>query len=212
MKKTIFILLLTLMIGHSYAQESESFENHASRLYVSIGTGIPVLNMGGGFSYTYEIGKVDSTSFLGVSLDTQLGISGTTGIYFNTQMSFGAGYRYKSGARFYFDILGLGFGLTHERDTVIDNSSSTVYSVMATATGVLINFMGFHHTTSNGFYFSWRNNLTLFTNIYGKSIDNLGNTIAINISGGGLEYRTYFTFGFDFSRKYNPRAYQKREY
>jgi len=222
MKKIIFVLLFILTMGHTYAQESEGFQNHAFRVYGSVGYDIGGIesaaigfNMGGGLSYTYEFGKIDSKHFMGVSVDTQLGGVGFYGLlFFNIQSSFGVGRHYEDGGRFFFDILGVGYALINYSSTREEYNGYDRVSIdnNATATGVLINALSFHLTTSTGFYFSWRNNV-MFYNRY-KSTDTHQSGIVEKYQGTffDFEYRWYFTFGFDFSKKYNPKVYQKRSF
>ena len=218
MKKTILILLFMLIIKNSYAQElEESYENHAFRPYVSIGYGTQNLNGGGGLSYAYEFGEIDSEKFMGFSIDTQVGSIGSSDkrffnrVFFNIQSSVGTGIRYKDGSRFYFDILGIGYSLVNSSSTIelIDNTTVIRNSIM---TGFLLNFMGFHLTTKTGFYFSWRNNVILYNRLYESNFYESSIVEENKFSKFDIEYRTYFTIGFDFSKVYSPKNYQKRSF
>ena len=190
MKK--FILMLLLFVSTmGYAQESESddFKNHAFRMYGSLGTGIPFRNLGMGLSYAYEAGNFGKTKdvFLGISTDMQLGYSSANWLSFNIQSSISVGKLYQDGGRFSYDILGFGYGLIYSFGD--DLSDGLSYGIFGSTPGELvINFFSFHHTSNNGFHFSWRNNLALYS----------------------VEYRSYFTIGFDFSKLYNPRVYRER--
>ena len=223
MKKTIFILLFILTMGHTYAQESESYKNHAFRIYGSLGYDIAGIeltaigfNMGGGLSYTYEFGKIDSKNFMGVSVDTQLGGIGFLGVlFFNLQSSFGMGQHYEDGGRFFFDIIGVGYALINYSSTRYENNK--YYKEMSidnssTATGILINALSFHLTTPIGFYFSWRNNVMLYNRYNSTDTYESGSVEKFKGAFFDFEYKTYFTFGFDISKKYNPKAYQKRSF
>ena len=223
MKKIIFILLFILIIGQTYAQESESYKNHAFRVYGSLGYDIAGIeltaigfNMGGGLSYTYEFGKIDSKHFVGVSVDTQLGGIGFLGLlFFNLQSSFGIGQRYEDGGRFFFDILGVGYALINYSSTRYENNEyyeEVSIDNSSTAVGVLINALSFHLTTSTGFYFSWRNNVILYNRYKRTDTHKSGSVEKFQGAFFDFEYRTYFTFGFDLSKKYNPKAYQKRSF
>ena len=188
MKKFILMLLL-LVSTMGYAQESESddFKNHAFRMYGSVGTGYPSQNLGVGLSYAYEAGNFGKNKdvFLGVSTDMQLGISMVPWLVFNAQFSISVGKLYQNGGRFSYDILGSGFGLMYDLG---ESSFLESYIPRIDPWHVVLNFFSFHYTSNNGFYFSWRNNLLIT----------------------GLEYRSYFTLGFDFSKLYNPRVYRER--
>jgi len=217
MKKVILMLLFILTMNNSYAQELEdSFENHAFRPYVSIGYGTQALNGGGGLSYTYEFGEIDSKKFMGFSIDTQLGgIGSPSMMFFNVQSSVGSGIRYKDGSRFYFDILGIGYSLVNfstTREIYGQYGYETVIRE-STMTGFLLNFMGFHLTTKNGFYFSWRNNVMFYNRLYESNTYESG-VVENDVQRGltAIEYRTYLTFGFDFSKVYSPKNYQKRSF
>ena len=223
MKKTILILLFMLMINNSYAQDLEgSFENHAFRPYVSIGYGTQALNGGGGLSYTYEFGEIDSKKFMGFSIDAQVGSIGSNNrdffnrMFFNVQSSVGTGIRYKDGSRFYFDILGIGYSLVNLSRSIEINGNYGYETVIknSTMTGFLLNFMSFHLTTKTGLYFSWRNNFIMYsranaTYIYESTVVEKRKNASFDF---GFEYRTYITFGFDFSKIYSPKNYQKRAF
>ena len=108
-------------------------------------------------------------------------------LIFNTQSSIGVGRRFENGGRFFYDIIGLGYSLTyepHHHDFEYTTRNKPI-------SGMLINALSFHYTDNSGFYFSWRNNFVFVSD---------------------FEYRTYFTFGFDFSKLYNPRVYEKRSF
>ena len=218
MNKAIFTLLFILTMGQTYAQESESFKNHAVRVYGSFGYDIGGIelaaigfNMGGGLSYAYEFGKINSKHFMGVSVDTQLGAIGFPGIlFFNFQSSFGIGRHYENGGRFFFDILGVGYALLNHSSTKKEYNGN--YDKVSTATGVLINALSFHHTTSTGFYFSWRNHVMFYNRYRSTNTHESGVVEKFQGSFFDFEYKWYFTFGFDFSKKYNPKAYQKRSF
>ena len=205
--------LFILVINNTQVQElEESFENHAFRPYVSIGYGTKALNGGGALSYAYEFGEIDSKKFMGFSIDTQLGSIGSPSMMsFNVQSSVGTGIRYKDGSRFYFDILGIGYSLVNSSSTIelIDNTSMTRESTM---TGFLLNFMGFHFTTKTGLYFSWRNNVILYNRLYESNFYESGVVEENKSSKFDIEYRTYFAIGFDFSKVYSPKNYQKRSF
>ena len=216
MKKAILILLFMLMINNSYAQEIEgSFENHAFRPYVSIGYGTKALNGGGGLSYAYEFGEIDSKKFMGFSIDAQLGSVGSPSMmFFNIQSSVGTGIRYKDGSRFYFDILGIGYSLVNfstTREIYGQYGYETVISE-STMTGFSLSFMGFHLTTKTGLYFSWRNNVILYNRLYESNFYESGIVEENKSAEFDVEYRTYFTIGFDFSKVYTPKNYQKRSF
>lgn len=187
MKKFILVLLL-FVSTMSYAQESKSedFENYAFRMYGSLGTGIPFRNLGMGLSYAYEAGNFGKNrdTFFGISSDVQLGYSSANWLSFNVQSSISVGKLYQHGGRFSYDIIGFGYGLIYSFGDGLHDAG--IFG--ATPGELVINFLSFHHTSNNGFYFSWRNNLSLYS----------------------VEFRSYFTIGFDFSKLYNPRVYRER--
>ncbi len=201
MKKFILVLLLFVStMGYAQESESEVLNNHTFRLYAGFGSGYPILTGLLGMSYTYETGGALSRSFFGVSLDTQVGATmaggGPNELFsetFNIQSSIGVGKRYEHGGRLFYDIIGVGYSLLNiDRHDFIDSS-------------ILINVLSFHYTDKSGFYFSWRNNFTA--------------PLTTDVSVGGeifpmmlIEWRTYITIGFDFSKLYNPRVYEKRSF
>ena len=201
-----FILVLLLFVSTmGYAQESESkvLNNHAFRLYAGFGSGYPILTGLLGMSYAYETGGALSRSFFGVSLDTQVGaimagggpndlFSGT----FNIQSSVGVGKRYEHGGRLFYDIIGAGYSLVVVNDLIQPVQSS-----------ILINVLSFHYTDKSGFYFSWRNNFTAPLTVGYKDVGD-----GMQVPSMLIEWRTYITIGFDFSKLYNPRVYEKRSF
>jgi len=211
MKKIILVLLLFgATIGNTYAQESqkiEKFSNHAFRMYAGLGSGVPIITGLVGLSYAYETGGALSRSFFGVSLDTQVGATylWVAEATFNIQSSIGVGKRYQHGGRFFYDIIGVGYSFVTMK-----------YVVGGAMSSMLVNFLSFHYTGKSGFYFSWRNNLTVPFTVYRR------NDVPITFYNSGnddnslpfqaIEYRTYFTFGFDFSKLYNPKVYEKRSF
>ena len=194
MKKFILVLLL-FVSTMGYAQESESkvLNNHALRLYAGFGSGYPPMSALIGISYAYETGGVLSKSFFGVSLDTQVGAT-MMGATFNIQSSIGVGKRYEHGGRLFYDIIGVGY-----------SSSDSTYS------SVLINVLSFHYTDKSGFYFSWRNNFAAsFSSSSSGGCGGNGNGDSYSMRN--IEWRTYITIGFDFSKFHNPRVYEKRSF
>ena len=224
MNKIIFTVLFIVTMGQTYAQESEFYKNHAFRTYGSFGYDIGGMeltaigfNVGGGLSYTYEFGKIDSPYFVGVSVDTQVGAVGIIGLsseplFFNFQSSFGVGWHCEDGGRMFFDIVGVGYALLNRSFTSYENNGygKVLIDKNTTATGVLVNAFSFHKTTSTGFYFSWRNNVMFYNKYRSTKTHESGVVEKFQSSFFDFEYRSYFTFGFDFSKKYNPKAYQKR--
>ena len=195
MKKFILVLLLFVStMGYAQESESEALNNHAFRLYAGFGSGYPILTGLVGMSYAYETGGALSRSFFGVSVDMQAGVTMAWGFdeTFNIQSSVGVGKRYEHGGRLFYDIIGAGYSL-------LNLTGAGVFS------SVLINFLSFHYTDKSGFYFSWRNN---FTAPLTTSFSRGDETFPIIL----IEWRTYITIGFDFSKKYNPRVYEKRSF
>ena len=190
MKKFILVLLLFIStMGYAQESESEDFKNHAFRMYGSVGTGFPFWNAGVGMSYAYEAGNLGKKrdAFFGISTDVQLGISMSPWVVFNAQFSVSVGKLYQNGSRFSYDLIGSGFGIMYDyRDNSILESDIPGIDPWHVA----LNFFSFHYTSNSGFYFSWRNNLLLTS----------------------IEYRSYFAIGFDFSKLYNPRVYEKRSF
>ena len=218
MKKFILVLLLFVStIGYAQESELESFENHVFRLYGSIGYGTQALNGGGGLAYAYEFGEVNSKKFMGLSVDMQVGSVGLPSmLFFNIQTSFGTGIRYKDGSRFYFDILGIGYSLVTSSLTEEMYGKHGYESVTGkyTSIGFLLNVLSFHYTTNNGFYLSWRNNIMLYSKSFLSRTYESGIVEKFNNSDSSFtfEYRTYVTVGFDFSKLYSPKNYQKRTF
>ena len=188
MIKKILLILLVLSMGKLYSEEIDIFSNHAFRLYGSVGAGYPFFNGGAGVSYAYEFGDLGKNKeiFFGISTDAQLGTSSfySPPLVFNLQASLSVGKQFQNAGRFSYDILGSGFGI------VYDFSESKLQSSWEDDNQFqyVLNFFSFHYTANNGFYVSWRNNLML----------------------AFLEYRSYFTIGFDFSKIYNSKIYEKR--
>ena len=202
MKKFILVLLLFVStMGYAQESESEVLNNHAFRLYAGFGSGYPILTGLLGMSYTYETGGALSRSFFGVSVDMQAGATMAWGVdeTFNIQSSIGVGKRYEHGGRLFYDIIGAGY-------SVLNLTRAGVFS------SVLINVLSFHYIDKSGFYFSWRNNFTapLTTSFSRGDIDGNGNSDTYSMML--IEWRTYITFGFDFSKKHNPRVYEKRSF
>ena len=192
MKKFILVLLLFVStMGYAQESESEALNNHAFRLYAGFGSGYPILTGLVGMSYAYETGGALSRSFFGVSVDMQAGVTMAWGAdeTFNIQSSIGVGKRYEHGGRLFYDIIGAGY-------SVLNLGGNGAYS------SVLINVLSFHYTDKSGLYFSWRNN---FTAPITTSLSE-GHSIML------IEWRTYITLGFDFSKFHNPRVYEKRSF
>lgn len=208
---TMRILLFILMMFSTdkfYGQELQDVDNsinHAFRFYASIGSGIPIINCGIGLSYAYEKGE---DVFYGWSLDTQVGFKGMLRdgfinheLIFNVQSSVGVGRRFENGGRFFYDIIGLGYSLSYE----MAHHDFEYTTPNKPNSGILINVLSFHYTDSSGFYFSWRNNIAIPLTDYSVGNKNRPNLPpvprTVYNSGGGnnlaIEWRTYFTFGFD---------------
>ena len=183
----------------SYAQDSKSevLNNHALRLYAGFGSGYPIITGLIGLSYAYETGGALSRSFFGVSLDTQIGATLIWAVEttFNVQSSIGVGKRYEHGGRFFYDIIGVGYSFV-TMQAIVERGMSNI----------LVNFLSFHYTDNSGFYFSWRNNFTLPVTVY--NVGNENRPLPFYM----IEWRTYITLGFDFSKRYNPKTYKKRSF
>ena len=221
--KILLLILMMFSVDKLYGQELQDTDNsinHAFRFYASIGSGSPIMNCGIGLSYAYEKGdKV----FYGWSLDAQVGFKGGLNdgmiyheLIFNTQSSVGVGRRFENGGRFFYDIIGLGYSLSyephhHDFEYTTRNKPNS---------GILINALSFHYTDNSGFYFSWRNNIAIQLTAYsaggGNNKPKPPAPFTVYNSGNGdnlgIEYRTYFTFGFDFSKLYNPKVYKNRSF
>ncbi len=104
----------------------------------------------------------------------------------NYQLSVSVGKRFENGGRFAYDLIGSGFAIVYniEENTIPHGFQDD------NPVHYLLNFFSFHYTFSNGFYLSWRNNLILPM----------------------VNYRSYITVGFDFSKLYNPEMYKPRKF
>ena len=190
MIKKILLILLICSVSNLYSQDVDRFSNHAVRLYGSVGTGYPFFNAGIGGSYTYEIGLVGSSKdvFFGLSADVQLQAPVYYGypLISNYQLGVSVGKRFQNGGRFAYDLVGSGVAIVYN----MENNTIQHGFQENNPVHYLLNFFSFHYTFSNGLYLSWRNNLILPM----------------------VNYRTYITVGFDFSKLYNPKAYERQNF
>ncbi len=190
MIKKILLILLICSANNLYSQETEKFSNHAVRLYGSVGTGYPFLNAGAGASYTYEFGNLGTYKniFFGISADAQVNapVYPTYPMISNYQISLSVGRRLENGGRFAYDIVGSGVAIVYN----IEENSIQHGFQENNPFHYLLNFFSFHYTFSNGLYLSWRNNLILPM----------------------VNYRSYITVGFDFSKLFKPEIYNPRKF
>lgn len=178
----LFCLCFVLQPIAIYALEV----NHASKVYGLLGTGTLLFVGGAGVSYVAEMQPtLEKPTIHAVTVDLQfLGILDPAVFSFNIGGTYGLGMDFADeGIRLIVDVVGVGL---NGRSGYYRSQNDQYYS---SPIAFLLNLPGFQITLLSGFYAAWRNNFSV---------------------GDFTEFKTYFAWGFDFSKIYNPDRFNKK--